>query len=240
MKKKKLNILVACEESQTVTKELRKLKHNAFSCDLLPCSGRRPQWHFKADVFEIIENKGGELQNGKFVNVEKWDIMIAHPPCTYLSVSGAQWYYHPDDRDLPIELRRPHPRYPNRAKDREEALDFFIALAERNDIEKIAIENPIGIVSTRYKKPDQIVQPYMFGDEATKTTCLWLKGLPKLIPTKVVGKGPMKLFKSGKSQPLWYSDAFTKAKSPEERRTMRSKTFPGIAKAMAETWTKSD
>lgn len=237
MKKKKLNILVACEESQTVTKELRLLGHNAYSCDLLPCSGGRPDLHFNVDVFEIIKNNGGLLQNGKLKKVKKWDIMIAHPPCTYLAVSGAQWYYHPDDKDLPKSLRRPHPRYPNRANEREDALKFFMALTNVK-IDKIAIENPIGIVSTRWRKPDQVVQPYMFGDEATKTTCLWLKGLPKLTPTNVVGKGDRVFFKSGKSQPKWYSEAFSKAKSHEERRTMRSKTFIGMAKAMADQWTK--
>ena len=164
-------------------------------------------------------------------------MMIAHPPCTYLAVSGAQWYYHPDDKHLPVEKRRPHPKYPNRAKDREEAIEFFIALANA-PIEKIVIENPIGIISSRYKKPDQVVQPFMFGDEARKTTCLWLKNVPPLKPTKMVGEGERIYFKSGKSQPKWYSDAFVKSKSHEERRTMRSKTFPGMAKAMAKQWTE--
>jgi hypothetical protein len=233
-----MKILVACEESQAVTKELRKLGHRAYSCDLLPCSGGHPEWHFKQDVFKIIEDRGGRLQNGKYYrSKKKWDMMIAHPPCTYIAVSGAQWYYHPDDKHLPTVSRRPHPKYPNRAFDREDALRFFIALIEA-PIDKIAVENPIGIISSRYRKPDQIVQPYMFGDEATKTTCLWTKNLPKLKPTKMVGKGERIQFKSGKSQPKWYSDAFVKAKTPEERRTMRSKTFPGIAKAIAEQWTR--
>jgi hypothetical protein len=236
---KKLNILVACEESQAVTRELRLLGHNAYSCDLLPCSGGHPEWHFNTDVFEVIENKGGTLQNGKKVKIKgNWDIMIAHPPCTYLAVSGAQWYYHPDDKHLPLENRRPHPKYPNRAKDREEAVDFFIALANA-PIDKIVIENPVGIISSRFRKPDQIVQPFMFGDEARKTTCLWLKNLPKLEPTNMVGEGERIYFKSGKSQPKWYSDAFVKSKSHEERRTMRSKTFFGMAKAMAEQWTRN-
>lgn len=237
-RKEKLRVLVACEESQVVTKELRKLGHEAFSCDLLPCSGGHPEWHFNTDIFGVIENRGGELQNGEKVKLMKnWDLMIAHPPCTYLAVSGAQWYYHPDDKKLPVEKRRPHPRYPNRKKDREDAVKFFLALANA-PIEKIAIENPIGIISSRWRKPDQIVQPYQFGDEATKTTCLWLKNLPKLKPTKVVGKGERVFFKSGKSQPKWYSDAFVKAKSHQERSTMRSKTFQGFAKAMARQWTK--
>lgn len=242
-KKKKLNILVACEESQAVTKELRLLGHNAFSCDLLPCSGGHPEWHFQQDVFKVIKSPGKQkLQNGKLITEKtewkgKWDMMIAHPPCTYLAVSGAQWYYHPEDKSLPTLNRRAHPRYPNRANDREEAVEFFLALANA-PIEKIVIENPIGIISSRWRKPDQVVQPFMFGDEATKTTCLWLKNLPKLEPTNIVDKGERIYFKSGKSQPKWYSDAFVKSKSHEERRTMRSKTFAGMARAMAEQWTK--
>jgi hypothetical protein len=164
-------------------------------------------------------------------------MMIAHPPCTYLAVSGAKWYYHPEDKDLPTLQRRPHPRFPNRVKYRDEAVEFFVKLMEV-PIEKIAIENPVGIISTKYRKPDQIVQPFMFGDEARKTTCLWLKNLPLLEPTELVGEGARVYFKSGKSQPKWYSDALSKSKSTEERRTMRSKTFPGMARAMADQWTK--
>lgn len=235
-----MKVLVACEESQIVTKELRKLGHEAYSCDILPCSGGRPDWHFNCDVFDIIENLGGELQNGSVINSDKkWDLMIAHPPCTYLAVSGAKWYYHPDDKHLPTSDRRPHPRFPDRSKHREDALDFFIKLLE-SPIERIAIENPIGIVSTRYRKPDQIVQPWMFGDEATKTTCFWTKNLPKLKPTKIVGKGDRITFKSGKSQPKWYSDALVKAKTNEERQTLRSKTFPGLAEAIAIQWCGSN
>lgn len=235
----KMNILVACEESQAVTAELRRLGHNAYSCDLLMCSGGHPEWHFQADVFEIIANKGGKLQDGSEMHLDgTWDMMIAHPPCTYLAVSGAKWYYHPEDAYLPVLNRRPHPKYPDRAKDREEAVQFFLALANA-PIDKIAIENPIGIISSRWRKPDQVVQPFMFGDEARKTTCLWLKNLPLLEPTDLVSEGERIYFKSGKSQPKWYSDAFVKAKSHEERRTMRSKTFHGMARAMAEQWTTS-
>lgn len=231
----KMNILVACEESQVITKELRLLNHNAYSCDLLPCSGGHPEWHFNCDVFEVIEKKGGILQNGEMSShINQWDIMIAHPPCTYLSVSGAQWYYHPEDKKLPTEERRPHPKYPNRAKNREDAIKFFLALANAS-IDKIAIENPVGIISSRWRKPDQIVQPFMFGDEARKTTCLWLKNLPLLEHTNIVGEGERVYFKSGKSHPKWYSEALSK--SDKERRTIRSKTFPGMAKAIALQWT---
>ena len=225
-----LNIIVACEESQAITKELRALGHNAYSCDLLRCSGGRPDLHFNMDIFKVIKNKGGELQNGNFVKIEgDWDMMIAHPPCTFLAVSGAQWYYDPKDKS------KPHPRYPDRAKHREEAVLFFLKLWNVK-INKIVIENPIGIMSTILHPPTQIVQPYMFGDKATKTTCLWIKGLPKLVETDVVDKGERKVFKSGKSMPLWYSDAFTTAKTPQERQTLRSKTFKGMAVAMALQW----
>ena len=234
----KMNVLLACEESQAVTKELRALGHNAFSCDLLPCSGGHPEWHFNMDVFKVIDRKGGTLQNGQKVKINgNWDLMIAHPPCTFLAVSGARWYYHPEDNKLPFEERRPHPRFPNRAIDREEALEFFIKLIEA-PIDKIAVENPVGIVSTRYKKPNQTVHPWMFGDEASKATCLWLKNLPLLEPTKIVGKGERVVLSSGKSLPKWYSDALTQSKTSAERRTMRSKTFEGLARAMAEQWTK--
>lgn len=232
-----MNVLVACEESQAVTKELRALGHEAYSCDLLSCSGGHPEWHFNMDVFKVIEGKGGILQNGKKLKIKgNWDLMIAHPPCTFLAVSGARWYYHPEDNKLPFEERRPHPRFPNRVNDREEALEFFIKLLEA-PIDKIAVENPVGIVSTRYKKPNQTVHPWMFGDEASKATCLWLKNLPLLEPTNIVGKGERVVLSSGKSLPKWYSDALTQSKSSAERRTMRSKTFEGLARAMAEQWT---
>jgi hypothetical protein len=234
---KKLNILVACEESQAITKVLRKLGHNAYSCDLLPCSGGHPEWHFNVDVFKVIKNKGGVLENGLKVKLKNnWEMMIAHPPCTFLAVSGARWYYHPDDNKLPFDQRSPHPRFPNRAKDKEEAVDFFIKLCEA-PIDKIAVENPVSIMSTLHEKPTQIVHPWMFGDEASKATCLWLKNLPLLVPTNIVGKGERVVLSSGKSLPKWYSDALSKSKSAAERRTMRSKTFEGMAIAMAEQWT---
>ncbi len=216
-----MKVLIACEESQTVCKAFMDRGHEAYSCDLQECSGDHPEWHFKADVFEVIKMK-------------EWELMIAHPPCTFLSVSGAKWYYHPEDKELPIEQRRPHPKYPNRAQDREEAFQFFMQIAEAN-IPKIAIENPVGIISTRWRKPSQVVQPWMFGDEATKTTCLWLKGLPKLKPSLIVGKGERTVFASGKSHPKWYAEALA-AKTKEERQRLRSKTFPGMAWAMANQW----
>ena len=214
-------ILIACEESQATTRAFRELGHEAFSCDLLPCSGGNPEWHFQCDIFEVI-NQG-------------WDLMVAHPPCTFLTGSGVQWLSNPGDRDLPFNERRPHPKYPNRRQDMLDSVDFVKALYNA-DIKHIAIENPVGLLSSRWRKPDQIVQPYMFGDEATKTTCLWLKNLPLLLPTNIVGKGERTVFASGKSHPKWYADALKNAKTKEERQTLRSKTFPGMAQAFAEQW----
>lgn len=236
--KRILNILVACEESQAVCKEFRRLGHNAYSCDLLQCSGGHPEWHFNCDVMQIIANHGGTLQNGEQAYIQgEWDLMVAHPPCTYLAVSGAQWYYHPEDKHLPTSQRRPHPKFPNRAQDREDGVAFFLSLANA-PIKHIAIENPVGIMSSRWRKPDQAVQPWMFGDEASKLTCLWLKNLPPLHETKVVGHGERVVLSSGRTLPKWYSDALSKAKTSEERRTLRSKTFPGFANAIAEQWSK--
>lgn len=209
-----MRILIACEESQSITKEFRALGHEAFSCDLLPCSGGHPEWHYQKDVFEVIE--------------EGWDMMIAHPPCTFLSVSGARHLYN-KDKSPNLE------RYQNQA----EALDFVQRLMDA-PIDRIVIENPVSVISSKIRKPEQIIQPWMFGDEATKTTCLWLKNVPKLIPTKIVGKGERTVFKSGKSHPKWYADALANAKTPAERRTLRSKTFKGIAEAMANQWGKEE
>ncbi len=219
---KDFKILIACEESGSVRDEFTKLGFDATSCDLLP--SRTPGKHYQGNVFDIIN--------------EGWDLMIAHPPCTFLSVSGAQWYYHPDDKDLPKDQRRPHPKYPNRKQDQQDGIDFFLALANCN-IPRIAIENPVCIMSSVWRKPDQIIQPYFFGDEATKTTCLWLKNLPLLRPTNIVGKGERVFFESGKSHPKWYADALKNAKTKEERQMLRSKTFAGIAKAMADQWSQA-
>ena len=252
MKKKNLYILVACEESQAVTKAFLDLnksslhfKIEAYSCDLLPSSGGLKNRHFNGDVFEVIEGRGGINECGEIIKVPKWDMMIAHPPCTYLAVSGAKWYYHPADKDKPIDQRREHPNFPGRRQKQRDALDFFKRLFF-SDIPFVAIENPVSIVSSKFKKPNDKVQPWQFGEPFSKTTCLWTRGpiqngswspLPKLKPTKIVDKGERVFFKSGKSQPKWYSDALVKAKTQEERRTLRSKTFKGIASAIALQYT---
>lgn len=235
--RREINVLVACEESQAVCKAFRKLGQNAYSCDILPSSGGHPEWHFCHDIVTVLNRTDLTLENGDQANINaEWDIMIGHPPCTFLAVSGAKWYYHPDDKDLPIEQRRPHPKFPNRAKDREDGAAFFMLLANA-DIKRIAIENPVGIMSRRWRKPNQTIQPYMFGDPFSKGTCLWLKNLRELHPSRETDdRGEWIVFGSGKKLPKWYSDGLTKTKSAEERRTARSKTFPGIARAIAEQW----
>lgn len=203
-----MNILVACEESQSVTLQLRKLGLNAFSCDILDESGGYPQWHLKGDIF-------------KFLN-DKWDCMIAFPPCTDLAMSGAKHF----------EQKRKDGR-------QQKSIEFFLALANA-PIKHIAIENPIGVMSTYFRKPDQIVNPFDFGDPARKPTCLWLKNLPKLKATNLgdaplfgssLDMGEFHTTKSGKVLPKWYN-----LPPSENRAKIRSKTFPGIAEAMAKQW----
>ena len=192
-----MRVLVACEESQAVTKELRRLGHEAFSCDIEPCSGGHPEWHLQEDVTPLLK--------------QRWDMIIAFPPCTHLAVSGAAWF----------EQKRKDGR-------QQAAIDFFMLFVNA-ECERIDIENPVGIMSTIYKKPSQIVQPYEYGHMEQKKTCLWLKGLPLLQPTNNVYAQMMELPKN-KRERLHYLPP-----SPE-RAKLRSKTIPGIAKAMAEQW----
>lgn len=244
---RKLNILIACEESQACCRAFRGLGHNAYSCDLFNCSGTifgtekvepHPEWHFNHDVTTVLDKSNLTLENGKQAVIDgEWDLMIGHPPCTFLASSGAKWMYDPRDKDKPTEERRPHPHFPTRKKDQIDGINFFLLLASAN-VKRIAIENPVGVMSTKWRKPDQTVQPYMFGDPYSKNTCLWLKNLRPLHPSKETeDHGARIFFLSGKSQPLWYSDGMTKTKTKEERQKWRSKTFPGIARAFAEQWT---
>ena len=204
-----MRILVGCEESQAVTIELRKLGHEAFSCDVMESSGGYPQWHIQGDLLK-------ELHKG-------WDMLIAFPPCTHLAVSGAR-------------------HFEQKIKDgrQQQGIDFFMEMINA-PIDKICVENPIGIMSTKYRKPSQIIQPFMFGDKAQKSTCLWLKNLPLLVPTNIVEKGEFIEFVSKKGvkkrQPKWYFDALKNSKNASERSKLRSKTFKGIAKAMATQFT---
>ena len=195
-----MKVLIACEFSGIVREAFTKKGHDATSCDLLPTDilGN----HYQGDVFDII-NDG-------------WDLMIAHPPCTHLAVSGAAWF-----KQKIADGRQ------------QQGIDFFMKLAYAN-IPKICIENPVSIMSTKWRKPDQIVQPYMFGEEFSKATCLWLKNLPLLSANNIVGKGEFITYASGKRMSKWYADAY-KLK-PVERAKLRSKTFQGIADAMASQW----
>lgn len=232
-----MRVLISCEESQTICKAFRKLGHQAYSNDLLWCSGGHPEWHIIGDTLEVMNGGVFLTEAGTLIDIHEWDLMISHPPCTYLSSSGVQWLSHPDDKELPFEERRPHPKYPTRRQDMLDSVEFVKALYEA-PIDHIAIENPIGLLSSKWRKPDQIIQPWMFGDEATKSTCLWLKDLPLLTPTNIVGKGEKVVYASGKSHPKWYADALAKAKTKEERQTLRSKTFQGIADAIASQYSE--
>lgn len=220
-----MKILVACEESQAVTKELRALGHEAYSCDIIPCSGGEPQWHIMQDVLPLLNG------NCEFVSMDgtphqvegRWDMIIAFPPCTYLTVTGNRWF----------NVERYGEKAIQRHKDREEAIAFFMAFANA-DCDRIAIENPVGVMSSVWRKPEQIINPYEFGDPFEKKTCIWLKGLPKLQATNVVEAPPRLKYDSGRTMPAWYAEAWHLPK--EERAKLRSKTFPGIAKAMAQQW----
>ena len=191
----RVRVLIACEFSGVVRDAFIERGHDAVSCDIL--STEQPGPHIQGDVLEILD--------------DGWDLMIAHPPCTHLAVSGARWFK-------------------DKVEEQKEALDFVRVLLDA-PIPMIALENPVSVISTQIRKPDQIVQPYWFGDEATKTTCLWLKNLPPLEPTDMVGKGERHITKSGRSLPKWYN----LPPSPD-RAKIRSATFTGFAKAMAGQW----
>lgn len=192
-----MRVLLACEESQAVCKEFRRLGHEAYSCDIQECSGGHPEWHLQCDVFDAISY--GHALCGGYVD---WDLIIAFPPCTHLAVSGARWFNE------------------KRADGRQQAaIEFFMRFANLDC--PYAIENPVCIMSSEWRKPDQTIQPWMFGHGETKATCLWLHGLPKLEPTDIV---------DGREQRVW------KLPPTEERAKERSKTYHGIAKAMAEQW----
>lgn len=226
-----MKVLIACEESQAVCIEGRKLGHEVYSCDILECSGGHPEWHIQGDVRKILNPyDDGELKAIAFSTmddeihiVEKWDLIIAHPPCTYLTVTGNRWF----------DIERYGQAAIKRHANRREAAEFFFEFVLA-DCPRIAIENPIGYMSTAYRKPDQIIHPYMFGDPARKATCLWLKGLKPLKPTNIV-EPEIVQYKNGKgTDSPWHMD--TMKLPPDERSRARSKTFPGIAKAMAEQW----
>ena len=217
-----MRILIACEESQTVCLTFRERGHEAFSCDIQDCSGGHPEWHIKDDAIKVAYS--GE-----------WDMMIGHPPCTYLSNAGIGWFNEKYGEKAII-----------RKANRTEAMDFFMKLYNA-PIEKICIENPVGYPNSFFRKPDQVIHPYFFGDEHKKGTCLWLKNLPKLfyckqdslfetktvVEPKIMSiqyRKPSKYYKGGEEKKRYFTDAYSRnAKT-------RSKTFPGIAQAMATQW----
>jgi len=206
-----MKVLVACEVSGTVRDAFAKRGHDAWSCDIQPRFtdiDKPDKRHLCLDVSHILG--------------ENWDLVIAHPPCTYLCVTGNRWF-KPEYAT----------RFPDRPKQRERAINFFSEFTKLDWVEKVCIENPVGIMSRLYRKPDQIIQPFQFGHKEAKKTCLWLKNLPPLKPTKIV-EPEYTTYKSGKRMATWYADAIKLPK--EERENLRSKTFQGIADAMAEQW----
>lgn len=233
-----MNVLVACEESQRVCMEFRKKGHRAFSCDLIEPSGGVLEYHIKGDVLPLLNGHCiFETMDGGKHRVSKWHLIIAFPPCTHLAVSGTLWF----------EKKR------NDGRQRK-GIEFFCKFLNA-DCEKVVIENPVGIISGDYVKkwfpdlakkyglpikPTQIIQPWMFGDNYSKSTCLWEKGVEPLTPL-VEEQPELEYFewidkKTGKKkrQPKWYADAWNLP--PDERARVRAKTFPGIAKAMADQW----
>lgn len=207
-----MNILVACEESQAVTIEMRRMGHTAFSCDIIDCSGGHPEWHIKQDVLPLLDGDClfTTCDGQHHYQIFQWDMIIAFPPCTHLCNSGARWF---TEGRKPLSLR-------------DEAAEFFMRFVTA-DCERIAIENPIGVMSTRYRKPNQVIHPWMFGHPEQKATCLWLKGLPNLVETDNVKDYMMTLPPRKRSRIWWLGSGHAKE---------RSKTFPGVAKAMAEQW----
>ena len=229
-----MNVLIACEESQAVCKEFRAKGHRAFSCDIQECSGGHPEWHIQNNVLPLLDGHC-QFQTADGTNHEQrecWDMIIAFPPCTHLAVSGARHFEkkYADGRQL-------------------EGLWFFAQFLKA-DCERIAVENPVNIISGKYvgqhfqyqalkyglpAKPTQIIQPYWFGTPSKKTTCLWLKGLPPLKPTNVVEPELIK-YQSKDGRILTFSKDYICIGLGSHRGKQRSKTYPGVAKAMADQW----
>lgn len=213
-----MKVLIACEESQTVCKAFRELGHEAYSCDIQECSGNRPEWHIKGDCVPLL---GGhcsfETMDGtKHEIADKWDLIIAHPPCTHLASSGARWF-----------------REKQQSLEQQKACVFFMRFVLA-DCEHIAVENPVGIMSTVYQKPTQIIQPFEYGDPHRKATCLWLKGLKPLKPTNIVEPEIIRYTRHNGKATTFDSDYI--AGPSADRAKKRSKTYQGIAEAMAEQW----
>lgn len=228
--------MVACEESQRVCTAFRNRGHEAYSCDIEPCSGGHPEWHIQDDVLKLINgNCIFQTSDGKVHTITgKWDMIIAFPPCTYLTSVGTRHYSLKCNSAQKVN---------ERIKKREIAAKFFMAFAAA-DCERIAIENPVGYMNTHWRKPDQIIHPYYFGDNAKKRTCLWLKNLPKLKPTNMLPEpDPVYICQGDKrrGKKIGWCEGMRGVKGGQkERSKARSKTFPGIAEAMAEQWGKNE
>lgn len=204
-----MRVLVACEESQAVTMAFRALGHEAYSCDIQEPSGGHPEWHILGDAIKAVDGGKVATMDGRIHNVGLWDMLIAHPPCTDLAVSGAKWFAE-------------------KQKDgrQQRSIVFFMQMALAN-IPRVAVENPVCIMSTAWRKPDQIIHPWQFGHPEEKTTCLWLRGLPSLRETQNVHEYMMTLPERDRNRILWLGSGHSRE---------RSKTYPGIAQAMAEQW----
>lgn len=209
-----MRILIACEESQAVCIEMRRLGHEAYSCDIQECSGGHPEWHIKGDASELLDGDHHclfwTMDGVGHITPKRWDMIIAFPPCTHLCNSGARWF---TEGRKPLSLR-------------EDAIQFFMKFVNA-DCERIAIENPVGVMSSRYRKPNQIIHPWQFGHPEQKATCLWLKNLPNLVETNNVKEYMMTLPERERTRIWWLGSGHSKE---------RSKTFLGIARAMAEQW----
>lgn len=236
-----MRVLVACEESQRVYMAFRAKGHEAYSCDIMDCSGGHPEWHIKGDVLKILNPKEHYSKMGKSIIfrtcdgirreiIGRWDLIIAHPPCTFLTVAANKLY----------NIEKYGEKAIKRLEDREKAKEFFMAFVNA-DCDKIVIENPIGIMSTCYRKPDQIIQPYQFGHPYRKSTCLWLFGVEPLVPTNIVDFEC--IHSNGKSG--GYSGASWVVRDENGKilpygdprvAIVRSKTYTGIAQAMANQW----
>lgn len=204
-----MRVLVACEESQAVTMAFRTLGHEAYSCDIQEPSGGHLEWHILGDALKAVEGGKVATMDGHVHNVGNWDMLIAHPPCTDLAVSGARWFAE-------------------KQKDgrQQRSIVFFMQMALAN-IPRVAVENPVCIMSSAWRKPDQIIHPWQFGHAEEKSTCLWLRGLPPLRETQNVREYMMTLPVRNRNRIYWLGGGHA---------CERSKTFPGIARAMAEQW----
>lgn len=235
-----MKVLIACEESQAVCKAFREKGHEAYSCDIQECSGGHPEWHIKGDVLPLLKPSthygfiikespewcGVEFftTDGAYHRIDgKWDLIIAHPPCTYLCMSG--------QKHCNVEVYGEKAK--ERIKERDKAIEFFMQFINA-DCDKIAVENPVGIMTRNYRKPDQYIQPLWFGHPTSKKTGLWLKGLQKLVPTKVVEQ-EFHISGTGRKWDKWFWES-SLIHPLSERSKFRSRTFEGIAEAMAEQW----